>query len=180
MHHDGRSPFSPITTYPLPTASRRIAVLGPLADAAAEMLGPWALAGSTKNCVTTLAGLRTSLPQCENVFAAGVDVDSDDGSGIAAACAISADAEVIVLCLGERANMSGEAASRATPGLPGRQRELAEPAIATGVPVVVILFSGRPLMITWLVERARAVIRRLVPGNTGRTGDRRRSNRAFC
>ena len=54
--------------------------------------------------------------------------------------------------------MSGEAASRATPGLPGRQRELAEAALATGVPVVVVLFSGRPLMITWLVERARAVV----------------------
>ena len=143
---------------PLPANSRRIAVIGPLGDAPAEMLGPWALAGSAEHCVTTLAGLRTALPQCEIVFAAGVDVDSDDGSGIAAACALSVDAEVIVLCLGERADMSGEAASRATPGLPGRQRELAESALATGVPVVVILFSGRPLTITWLVERARAVV----------------------
>jgi beta-glucosidase len=143
---------------PLPANSRRIAVIGPLADAPAEMLGPWALAGSAEHCVTTLAGLRTAVPQCEIVFAAGVDVDSDDASRIAAACALSADAEVIVLCLGERADMSGEAASRATPGLPGRQRELAESALATGVPVVVILFSGRPLMITWLVERARAIV----------------------
>ena len=116
------------------------------------------MAGSAEDCITTLAGLRTALPQCEIVFAAGVDVDSDDGSRIAAACALSADAEVIVLCLGESADMSGEAACRATPGLPGRQRELAEAALATGVPVVVILFSGRPLMITWLVERARAVV----------------------
>ena len=143
---------------PLPANSRRIAVIGPLADAPAEMRGPWALAGSAEDCVTTLAGLRTALPRCDIVFAAGVDVDSDDGSGIAAACALSADADVIVLCLGERADMSGEAASRATPGLPGRQRELAEAALATGVPVVVVLFSGRPLMITWLVERARAVV----------------------
>ena len=143
---------------PLPAGSRRIAVIGPLADASAEMHGPWALAGSAEHCVTTLAGLRTALPQCEIVFAAGVDVDSDDGSRIAGACALSANADVIVLCLGERADMSGEAASRAMPGLPGRQRELAEAALATGVPVVVILFSGRPLMITWLVERARAVV----------------------
>ncbi len=143
---------------PLPANSRRIAVIGPLADAPAEMRGPWALAGSAEDCVTTLAGLRAALPQCEIVFAAGVDVDSDDGSGIAAACALSAEAEVIVLCLGESAGMSGEAASRATPELPGRQRELAESVLATGVPVVVILFSGRPLMITWLAERARAVV----------------------
>jgi beta-glucosidase len=143
---------------PLPANSRRIAVIGPLADAPAEMRGPWALVGNAENCVTPLAGLRTALPQCEIVFAAGVDADSDDGSGIAAACALSADANVIVLCLGERADMSGEATSRATPGLPGRQRELAESVLATGAPVVVILFSGRPLMITWLVERARAVV----------------------
>ena len=151
---------------PLPANSRRIAVIGPLADAAAEMRGPWALAGSAEECVTTLAGLRTALPRCEIVFAAGVDVDSDDGSRIAAACALCADADVIVLCLGERADMTGEAASRATPGLPGRQRELAESALATGVPVVVVLFSGRPLMITWLVERARAVIGAWFLGDT--------------
>ena len=150
---------------PLPAGSRRIAVLGPLADAAAEMRGPWALAGSAENCITVLTGLRTALPQCEIVFAAGVDLDGDEGSGIAAACALSGDAEVIVLCLGERANMSGEAACRATPGLPGRQRELAEAALATGVPVVVILFSGRPLMITWLVEKARAVVGAWFLGN---------------
>jgi beta-glucosidase len=48
---------------PLPANSRRIAVLGPLADAPAEMLGPWALAGSAEHCVTTLAGLRTALPR---------------------------------------------------------------------------------------------------------------------
>ncbi len=151
---------------PLPANSRRIAVIGPLADAPAEMRGPWALAGSAEDCVTTLAGLRTALPQCEIVFAAGVDVDSDDGNRIAAACALSADADVIVLCLGERADMTGEAASRATPGLPGRQRELAEAALATGVPVVVVLFSGRPLMITWLVERARAVVGAWFLGDT--------------
>jgi beta-glucosidase len=143
---------------PLPANSRRIAVIGPLADAPAEMRGPWALAGSAEDCVTTVAGLRAALPQCEIVFDAGVDVDSSDGSRIAAACALAADADVIVLCLGERADMSGEAASRATPELPGRQRELAESALATGVPVIVILFSGRPLMITWLAERARAVV----------------------
>ncbi|MGA8171363.1 MAG: glycoside hydrolase family 3 C-terminal domain-containing protein, partial [Methylocystis sp.] len=143
---------------PLPASARRIAVLGPLADAPAQMRGPWALAGSAEDCTSALAGLRSALPQCEIVFAAGVDVDSDDASGIAAACALSADTDVIVLCLGERADMSGEATSRATPALPGRQRELAESALATGVPVVVILFSGRPLMISWLVEKARAVV----------------------
>jgi beta-glucosidase len=87
-----------------------------------------------------------------------VSIDGDENDGIAAACALCAGAEVVVLCVGEASNMSGEAASRAMPGLPGRQRELAEAVLAIGVPVVATLSSGRPLMVSWLVERAQAVL----------------------
>jgi beta-glucosidase len=143
---------------PLPADARRIAVIGPLADARAEMPGPWSAAGSADNCVTILEGLKAALPHCEITFNAGVSIDGDDMGGIEPACAFCAGADVVVLCLGEAAGMSGEAASRATPGLPGRQRDLAEAVLATGIPVVAILSSGRPLMVSWLVERARAAL----------------------
>ncbi|PWB90140.1 beta-glucosidase [Methylocystis sp. MitZ-2018] len=143
---------------PLPANLRRIAVIGPLADARAEMLGPWSAAGSPDNCVTILDGLKAALPYCEIAFNAGVSIDGVDKGGIEPARALTADADVVVLCLGEAAGMSGEAASRAAPGLPGRQRELAEAVLATGAPVVALLSSGRPLMVTWLVERAQAVL----------------------
>ena len=63
----------------------------------------------------------------EIAYAQGVDIDSDDQGGIAQAVALCDDADTIILCLGESAAMSGEAASRAHPGLPGKQLELARP-----------------------------------------------------
>src|SRR5262249_9624023 len=87
---------------------------------------------------------------------------SDDESGIEAAAGLCAVVDAVVLCLGERATMSGEAASRATPALPGRQMALAEAVIARahalGIPVIAILFSGRPLVIPWLAEHADALL----------------------
>ncbi len=143
---------------PLPADVRRVAVIGPLADARAEMLGPWSAAGRAENCVTILEGLKAALPHCEIAFHAGVSIDGEDEGGIEPACALCAGADVVVLCLGEAAGMSGEAASRATPRLPGRQRELAEAVLATGAPVVALLCSGRPLIATWLIERAQATL----------------------
>jgi beta-glucosidase len=67
-------------------------------------------------------------------------------------------ADVVLLCLGESANMSGEAASRADPGLPGRQLEFAQAVLEIGKPVVVLISSGRPMTITPVIERAQAVV----------------------
>jgi beta-glucosidase len=147
---------------PLIPALRRLAVIGPLADAAAEMAGPWALTGDPASYISVLAGLRTALPDAELLHAPGVAIDSDDISGIAAAVALCEHAQAILLCLGEAASMSGEAASRADPGLPGHQRDLAEAVLeqarARNLPVIVVLFSGRPLIVSWLVEKADALL----------------------
>ncbi|MGD0634236.1 MAG: glycoside hydrolase family 3 N-terminal domain-containing protein [Beijerinckiaceae bacterium] len=150
---------------PLAANLHRIAVIGPLANARAEMPGPWSLAGNPDDCVTILEGLKAALPQCDIVFAPGVSATGEENGGIAAACALCATAEVVILCVGETAGMSGEAACRAAPGLPGRQRELAEAVIATGVPVVALLSSGRPLMVTWLADQARALVATWFLGN---------------
>jgi beta-glucosidase len=75
---------------------------------------------------------------------------------------VCATADAILLCVGEAADMSGEAASRAHLDLPGKQRQFAEAvferARAAGKPVIVVLFSGRPLVVPWLVEQADAVL----------------------
>jgi beta-glucosidase len=149
-------------TLPFAKSLRRLAVLGPLADAASEMGGPWTAAGEPENHVSVLAGLRRSVPGTELLHAPGVAIDSSDVSGIAAAAELCARTDAIVLCLGEAAVMSGEAASRSCPGLPGQQRALAEAvfeqARSNGVPVTVILFSGRPLVVPWLAEKADALL----------------------
>jgi beta-glucosidase len=143
---------------PLSPTLRRIALIGPLADARAEMLGPWAIAGSAAGPVTIREGLAAALPEAEIVFAPGVAIDGADMSGIADAREICRNADLVLLCLGEAANMSGEAASRANPGLPGVQSAVAEAIFDLGKPVVALISSGRPLMIAAIVEKARAVV----------------------
>ena len=147
---------------PLNPSVKRLCVLGPLADAAAEMKGCWWGAGEHEPNVSVLAGLRDNLPGVELLHAAGVDIKGDDRSGIATAAALCDNADALLLCLGEAATMSGEAASRAYPELPGQQQALAAAAIerarARGIPVIAIVFSGRPLVIPWLAESVDTLI----------------------
>ncbi len=150
LTNDGILPFADTV--------RRIAVVGPLADAKAEMVGPWTLAADPQQCTSILEGLRAALPDCDIGFAPGVFIDGQDVGGIIEAQALCETADLVILCVGEAANMSGEAASRANPGLPGRQQQLAEVVLASGRPVVAVLFSGRPLMVPFLAEKARALV----------------------
>ncbi len=147
---------------PLIGSLRRLAVIGPLADAPAEMRGPWWGAAGAEGHVSVVAGLRAARPDSQVLHAPGVAIDGEDVSGMAAALHLCAAADAILLCLGEAATMSGEAASRAHMGLPGKQRQFAEAVLekarAANKPVIVILFSGRPLVVPWLVEKADAVL----------------------
>jgi beta-glucosidase len=147
---------------PLPSGLARLGLIGPLADAPGEMRGPWSAAGLAESQVSVLAGLRHGLPQTEILHAPGVTIDGLDRSGIAAAVDLCDAADAVLLCLGEAANMSGEAASRADPDLPGQQRALAEAvferAHARAIPVIVVLFSGRPLTVSWLAAKADALL----------------------
>jgi len=147
---------------PLVKGAVRLAVIGPLADASAEMRGPWWGAAPPEGHVSVAAGLREMLAETRVLHAAGVAIDGEDVSGVAAALDLCAHADAILLCVGEAATMSGEAASRAHLGLPGRQREFAEAVFERAKrlrkPVIVILFSGRPLVVPWLVEKSNAML----------------------
>jgi beta-glucosidase len=143
---------------PLSQKIGRISVIGPLAVAPGEMLGSWASAGKPEDAVSILEGLKAALPHCRIDHAIGVEIIGENTDGISTAVDLCAGAEAVVLCLGESAAMSGEAASRVDLGLPGRQRALAEAILDLGKPVVVTLSSGRPLTLPWLFERADAVL----------------------
>ncbi len=149
-------------TLPLAGSLSRLAIVGPLADAPAEMRGPWWGAADADSQVSVVTGLRAILPRAQVLHAPGVAIQSEDESGIAAALELCAAADAVLLCVGEAASMSGEAASRAHLGLPGKQRMFAEAvferARAAQKPVIVVLFSGRPLVVPWLVEKADAVL----------------------
>jgi beta-glucosidase len=148
----------------LPLTARKTALIGPLADAGGEMRGPWGGAGRQEDCVSVLRGMTEAGLDVRH--APGVPIAEDDLSGFAAALELCNDADTIVLCLGEAALMSGEAASRAYLGLPGRQQDLADAVFdkAAGRPVVVVLFSGRPLAVSKLVSQAHAVLAAWFPG----------------
>jgi beta-glucosidase len=149
-------------TLPLAASVRTLAVIGPLADAPAEMRGAWWGAADKEGHVSVIAGLRSILAESRVLHAPGVAIDDEDESGIAAALHLCATADTVLLCLGEAAAMSGEAACRAHLGLPGRQRQFAEAvfkrARTANKPVIVVLFSGRPLVVPWLIEQADAVL----------------------
>jgi beta-glucosidase len=146
---------------PLGGTVARVAVVGPLADAAADMRGPWGAAADPEGPVSVVAGLRALLGESRVLHAPGTSIDGEDQGAVAAALDACDRADAVLLCLGESAAMSGEAASRAYLGLPGRQREFAEAVFRRAAgprrPVIVILFSGRPLVIPWLAEAADAV-----------------------
>jgi beta-glucosidase len=151
----------------LPLGSvRRLAVIGPLADAGPDMRGPWAAASKEEGQVSLLEGIRTALPGIEIRHAPGVAIEGDDRSGIAAAVALCDGADAVLLCLGESAAMSGEAASRAHLGLPGMQDALCDAVFARAqVPVITILFSGRPLVVPKLAAKSAALLAAWFPGS---------------
>lgn len=156
---------NPHALLPLRAEPARVALIGPLADAAGEMLGPWAGAGRGEEAVSVLAGLRAAWPGASITHSPGVAIDGGGAQGIAAAVAAAKDAECVILCLGEAAYMSGEAASRARLDLPGRQGQLARAVLATGRPVVILLFSGRPLILPEEFDRAGALLACWFPGS---------------
>jgi beta-glucosidase len=99
------------------------------------------------------------------VHAAATAPQDGDEAGFGAARQALAQADAVVLCLGETREMSGEAASRAALGLTGRQRALAEMVLTAGKPVVTVLFTGRPLVLPWLFDRADCVLCAWWPGS---------------
>jgi beta-glucosidase len=170
---DGTLPLDP---------SLSTALIGPFGDDAGDMLGPWSGRGEPDDVVTLLAGLRaasdgevTFTQACnrENFFDPPNNQNPPrdpeeevckDRSSFDAAVAAAQEADQVVLALGETREMSGEANARTDLDLPGLQEELLEAVAATGKPVVVVLFNGRPLALTRVAKSASALVEAWFPG----------------
>jgi len=134
-------------------------VIGPLADSKPEPLGPWHTMGQPDDVVTVLQGIKSKVPATTQVvYAQGSGIEDSSTAGFAEAVAAARQAKVAILALGERGEMSGEAASRSMIGLPGVQEQLLEAVAATGTPVVLVLMNGRPLTIEWAAEHVPAIV----------------------
>jgi len=155
------------TTLPLDPKTRTIALIGPLADSAPDMLGCWYARGDAADVVTLRAALTSRVKQ-ENgqlIYAPGTKIWTKDDSGFAEAVAAAKQADVVLMALGEDAQwLTGEAASRAHLGLPGNQQQLLEAVAATGKPIVLIVFSGHPLTLTWAANHVPAILQAWFPG----------------
>jgi beta-glucosidase len=178
---------------PLKTA-KKVALIGPLADSAKDMLGSWGALGDPKYAVSLKTALQERLGD-KLLYAVGCGVLTgkdeeiihhaqfidqqpalapkeeapiDDTKTIAEAVETAKKADVAVLALGESADwMTGEASSRVHLGLPGRQEELLEAVAATGKPVILILFTGRPTEIKWAGAHVPAIVEAWFPGIEG-------------
>jgi len=149
---------------PLAGGSQNIVVIGPLGDDSSYPGG--APPGSGPR-VSLVAALAQRVGESHVSRFKGVGILDGTDQEIADAVAGAQKADVVILTLGEAPEMSGEAASRAHLGLPGRQKELLEAVVRTGKPVVLILFSGRPLTVPWAFEHVPAVIAAWLPGIAG-------------
>jgi beta-glucosidase len=150
---------------PLSHDIHRIAVIGPLTEDPATMLGAWAGLGQGEDVASLRSGLVQLLGK-ENVFQAkGSEFRDGTDQEMAEGIAVANKADAVILTLGEHPfEMSGEAASRSHLDLPGRQQELLEKVVATGKPVVLLLFSGRPLTVPWAFAHVPAVLASWFPG----------------
>ena len=173
---------------PLAKTLQRVAVIGPLANSQEATEGSWMVFGHTPAAVTILEGIRLKLPGASVDYAPGPFIRRDITSffddmmpgnkvpeqtpeqaevAFQAALATARSAELVVMVLGENADMAGEAASRASFDLPGRQQELLEAVVALGKPVVLVLLNGRPLSIGWAAENVPAILEAWEPGTEG-------------
>ena len=149
---------------PLPAGAKNIAVIGPLGEDSSYPNGAPEGSGPRISLVTALSQ-RVGEGHVFRFKGSGI-LDGTDGD-LAAAVAGAQKADVVILALGETPEMSGEAASRAHLGLPGKQQQLLEAIVKTGKPAVLILFGGRPLTVTWAFEHVPAVIAAWLPGIAG-------------
>jgi beta-glucosidase len=164
---------------PLARTTRRIAVIGPLGNNKDDINGPWSLTAKPEDTVSVFAGIRTKFSDSQVTFAEGVQIAKEFPSSfdgligakiekpwtaeeadrqMKSALKLAANSDVVIMTLGELSGMDFEYASRSSLSLPGKQQELLERIQALGKPVVLLLFSTRPLDLLWASGHIRGIM----------------------
>jgi len=181
-------------TLPLAKSLKKVALIGPLASSLRDLEGSWTVEGlfgepPKSHVVTIEEGLKNKLgPDAQITVVSGPELRRDVPAMLDAilgkkpkpvptpaelqeslhkAVDAAKQADLVIAVLGEAADMSGEAASRATLDLPGNQEQMLEAVVATGKPVVLVLVNGRPLDIRWAAEHVPAILEAWYPGTSG-------------
>lgn len=136
-----------------------IALIGPLADDRDALLGTWRCQGEKEHVTTVLHGIKNKFQNDITVLhAKGCEVNSSKRSGFSKAVSIAKKSDVVVMVMGESADMNGEAASRSDLNLPGVQTELVKAVAETGKPIVLVLINGRPLTLSNVESDVAAIV----------------------
>jgi beta-glucosidase len=181
-------------TLPLSRSLKKVALIGPLADSIEDVEGGWTVEGlfggaPRSHVVTVAEGLKNKLaadalitvvrgPGLRRDYPSLIDEllgkkqlpvpsPAEVEEALRQAVTVAKQADVVIAVMGESANMSGEAASRATLSLPGNQEQMLEAIVATGRPIVLVLLNGRPLDIRWAAEHVPAILEGWFPGTMG-------------
>ena len=150
---------------PLSKQTKRIALVGPLANNRAEVMGSWKARGEDKDVVTVLEGIKNKLGSGTEVnYVQGCDFLDPSTSEFSAALEAAKQSDVVIAVVGEKALMSGESRSRAVLRLPGKQEALLDTLRKAGKPLVVVLMNGRPLCLESVDKQADAMLETWFPG----------------
>ena len=150
---------------PLSKQTKRIALVGPLANNRAEVMGSWKARGEDKDVVTVLEGIKNKLGSGTEVnYVQGCDFLDPSTSEFSAALEAAKQSDVVIAVVGEKALMSGESRSRAVLRLPGKQEALLDTLQKAGKPLVVVLMNGRPLCLESVDKQADAMLEAWFPG----------------
>ncbi len=162
-----------------------IALVGPFADNKRDMLGTWVIAGEWEKSVSVAEGIKAAAPALNVLLAKGSNIAEDDGfierlnffgqqmvtkdalspeTMMRQAVEAARKSDIVVAVLGESQSMSGESSSRSDINLPQSQRALLEELVKTGKPVVLVLFTGRPLTLSWEAQHCAAILNVWAPG----------------
>jgi len=143
----------------------KVAVIGPLATSADDLLGTWRGAGQVEGVKSILDGIKDLAGSV--VYAPGCDVDKPGQAGFDQAEYAARSASTVIMVLGEPCDWTGEAASRTSISLPTVQKELLKRIAATGQPIVLVLLNGRPLDLSEESGLADAILEAWYPGTMG-------------
>lgn len=145
---------------------KTIALIGSLVDNSLEMLGAWGGANLAPNVITLKAAMETRARHegTTLLYTQGTEIQTQSDAGFAEAETAAKRADVVVMAMGESSSTSGEAGSRANLDLPGNQQQLLERVAATGKPIILVVFSGCPLVLTWAAQHVAAIMEAWFPG----------------
>ncbi|MBU2918845.1 beta-glucosidase BglX [Psychrosphaera sp. F3M07] len=156
---------------PIVDSVKHIAVIGPMAKAKKDLLGWWHAKGNENDVISIFDGLKAEFgDKVKLSYAQGVRFDKFNNAGtelISEAVALAKQADLVILAVGEQFWMSGEGGGTASLHLPGSQEDLASQLATTKTPIVTLVVTGRPYVLTDVVKHSDAVVQTWMPGTTG-------------